>query len=790
MILLTGAPMAVAQAQTGTITGVVQARADGQPIGDAVVRVDGTSLSTTTNPAGRFRFETVAVGRLTLVIQAPGFLELRVADVQVQSGTPSQVIAVLEPTPNFLERVQVTAAKQPLSVGDVAAQVDVIDRGLMERRNDQKLTQAIEHVPGAVVSTQLGIFESVMLRGMPRGDPEFTNTLLLVDGVPQTTSRNASRVVGLTIYDATNIEVVRGPNTATYGRTAIGGSVNVRTADPTTAPEFAVDFTGGQQGTVKGLARVSGPIKDWGGYYVSLGSERSTGYYNTKTGGDFSTGNTAVFGKLTFVPDARSFGSVSYNWVTSDNSTPTNEPIIDGQLLHVIDPRFDRFTNFNIPGPNYHQGEGRLTVNYTRQLAPWAKLVEVFGYRSVHQQFTDDGDFIGSPFDLATQTIFQYPFSQDLKEDVFYQELHVEFLPKLGTIKNSLMVGGTYEHDGGTLATDFIYTDPENEGFPMNYLTPVIPPRDTWSHDVQPTRTYHVGITGLFAQYRIEPWTRWVFAGGGRYDRLTLDNTAEGSTKVEDSFSAFSPKASATYKLLGQDGSSQRPAVNLYASYSRAFLPPRAPSSLTPANVQLNLQPETIDNVEGGLKGSLYGGRMSVEATYFWMKEDGVVLTRRQGPFFFPTNAGEQRYKGFETGVSMAVTPKVSAYANAAFYRNRFGEFVIQSADGDEVLTGNRLPISPNYVVNWGVTFLPYKAVDATINVKHMGGVAADRENTFEIDPYTLVDAAVTWRRGPLRVTLSGRNLFNQEYYWNADGETADPGRPRQILATMSVSFR
>src|SRR5439155_7727670 len=45
---------------------------------------------------------------------------------------------------------------------------------------------------------------------------------------------------------------------------------------------------------------------------------------------------------------------------------------------------------------------------------------------------------------------------------------------------------------------------------------------------------------------------------------------------------------------------------------------------------------------------------------------------------------------------------------------------------------------SPNYVVNWGVTFLPYKAVDATINVKHMGGVAA-----------------VTWRRGGLRVTMS-----------------------------------
>jgi len=31
---------------------------------------------------------------------------------------------------------------------------------------------------------------------------------------------------------------------------------------------------------------------------------------------------------------------------------------------------------------------------------------------------------------------------------------------------------------------------------------------------------------------------------------------------------------------------------------------------------------------------------------------------------------------------------------------------------------------------------------------------------------------------------------FNQEYYWNADGETADPGRPRQVLVTTAVRLK
>src|SRR5215468_365739 len=371
-------PTTAAQAQaSGTgIAGIVVSKQSGQAVADATLAVEGGSATATTNAGGRFRIDAPA-GEIILLVKAPGFLDLRTAAIAVRAGEMSQITVDLDVTPNYMERVQVTATKTPLSVGDVAAQTDIVDKAAIDSRGDQSLVQAIAHVPGAIVSTQLGVFESVMLRGLPRGDPEFTNTLLLVDGVPQTTSRNGSRVVGLTINDASNIEIVRGPNSALYGRTAIGGSVNVLTANPTATPELNIDLAGGQFGTGKGVVKASGPIAQWGGYYFSLGKERTGGYYNTKTGGDYVNGNVAGFGKLTFSPDSKSFGSVSFNRVDSDNSTPTNEPIVDGQLLHVIDPRFDRLTNFNIPGPNYHQGESRLTANYTadRILRPSGRSV-------------------------------------------------------------------------------------------------------------------------------------------------------------------------------------------------------------------------------------------------------------------------------------------------------------------------------------------------------------------------------------------------------------------------------
>jgi iron complex outermembrane receptor protein len=784
---------AAAQSKTGTVAGTVVARETGRPVSDATILVEGTNLTAVANGVGRFRLDGVPEGPRIVVASGPGFLQLRVPDVLVRANETTPLVIELELTPNILERVQVTATKSELSIGDVAAQTDIIDRSTIERRNDQSLVQAVEHVPGAVVATQLGMFESVQLRGLPRDDNEFTNTLLLIDGVPQVDSRNSGRTVGLPIHDASSIEVVRGPNSALYGRTAIGGSINVRTADPAPQQEFGVDFTGGQFGVAKGVVKASGPVRAWGGYFVSAETERSSGFYKSKTE-DVKQDRWSLFGKLTFAPDTKSAGFITFNAVRSDNSTPTNEPFIDGRLLHEIEPGFDRLTSFNIPGPNYVHGDDRITVNYTRQFAPWARLTEIFGYRKQKADFIDDGDFIGSPFDTDANTLTMLPFSQQRHEDVIYQELRGEFTTNGARVKNSLIVGGSYERNSGDLTNnEFFFTEDNEDGFTINYLNPVIPPRREWLSFTGVDRFYHLGNTGLFFQNILEPMPRLIVTGGGRYDRLALNNQrGVGGPILNQTFEAFSPKVSATVKLAGVETNSPA-TVNLYGAYSQAFLPPRVPSGLTATNVADNIQPEDIENYEVGVKGSALNGRVSFETTYFNMKEEGVVLSIRQGPLFIPTNSGELKYKGVETGVRIAATPKVSLYVNASFYHNRFGEFVIQDEEdpsNDVSLTGNRLAISPDHVVNWGATFTPVASTDITFDVKHVGDTATDRENTFTVPAYTLFDIAGSWRKGPMRITLSGKNLFNEDYYWSGGSETLDPGAPRQLLITTSFLFK
>ena len=781
--------------QAGGIAGSVVATEDGRPVPGALVTIEGSNLVAVTDVVGRFEIENVPAGPTTLIVRASGFVDLLVPSVPVTVGMTASLTIELEVTPNFLERVQVTASRAPLSIGEVAAQADIVDRSTFEARGDQSLTAAISHVPGVVVSTQAGSFESVMLRGLPRDGNEFTSTLLLIDGVPQTDSRNSSRVINLPITDASSIEVIRGPNSALYGRTAIGGSINVRTADPTPEHQTGFDITGGGFGMLKGVAKASGPLDDWGGYYVSASSERNSGFY--KGPFDFTVDETALFAKMTFVPDAKSFGSVSVNRVISDQSLPTNEPIVDGQFLSDLSPEFDRLSDLNVPGPNYHQSEGRVTANYTRQFSDALRMVNVFGHRQIQYKFIDSGDITGAPFDLASNTMTMYPFEMQTDEDIFYEELRFEFEPNLGLLRDLeplVIAGGSYEHTTGFGAGNLMYTDPSTFGWPLNYLNPVHPAKSDWEFFRFGGNDYSVGIMGLFGQLSIEPTNRLLLTAGGRYDRLALDNRLtfrDGQPVVKDTFDAFSPKVSAVFQLLPDDADA---VVNAYAQYSQAFLPPRRPSGLRPGDDEIKLNPEDIDNYEVGLKGGLLDGDVSFELAYFRMTRDGIVHSVRQGPFFVPTNAGEHKYRGIETGINWSATPQVSIYANGAFYHNRFGTFLIESSRGNTVLTGNRLPIAPDRIINAGAVITPAPDINIRLDVKYVGDVMLDQGNTFELSPYTLFDAAVSWHLGPTtRVTLSAHNLLNEEYYWNGDtsrAESADPGAPRQILLTTSFNFR
>jgi outer membrane receptor protein involved in Fe transport len=83
------------------------------------------------------------------------------------------------------------------------------------------------------------------------------------------------------------------------------------------------------------------------------------------------------------------------------------------------------------------------------------------------------------------------------------------------------------------------------------------------------------------------------------------------------------------------------------------------------------------------------------------------------------------------------------------------------------------LDATPNYLETVQVT--------ATKSAQSVGDVAA---------PTATVSRGTIERRGDLRVTLSARNLFNAEYSFDGNSESADPGPTRQVLLSTTIRLR
>jgi len=127
-----------------------------------------------------------------------------------------------------LSDVVVTATRMARPVGDVVADITIIDRETLERAGPEGLADVLARVPGLEMYRNGGVGNatSVFVRG-----GESRHTVVLVDGV-RLDSQNVSgganwNTIPLSQID--HIEIVRGPTSAVYGSDAVAGVIQIFT---------------------------------------------------------------------------------------------------------------------------------------------------------------------------------------------------------------------------------------------------------------------------------------------------------------------------------------------------------------------------------------------------------------------------------------------------------------------------------------------------------------------------------------------------------------------------------
>ncbi len=132
-----------------------------------------------------------------------------------------------------LEEIVVTARKRDESYQDVPITVAAFTERQIESAGIQKPGDFIALVPNmTLVETQNAGTSFVVVRGVSQARNSEPSVAVLVDGVLETNPAEFNQE----LFDIAQIEVLKGPQGALYGRNAIGGAIIIRTREP--ADEF------------------------------------------------------------------------------------------------------------------------------------------------------------------------------------------------------------------------------------------------------------------------------------------------------------------------------------------------------------------------------------------------------------------------------------------------------------------------------------------------------------------------------------------------------------------------
>jgi len=191
------------------------------------------------------------------------FLLLASTAAAVMAATPGAATAQAQTTDSAqLEEIIVTSTKRAERLQDVPVSVTAVTADVLERNNVRELGDLVKLSPGLVINygSQPGNF-SINMRGIgtfSNGIAVESDVAVVIDDVPVGFQAAAFK----DLIDVERVEVLRGPQSTLFGKSAIAGVLNIATAAPTREFSGKGMLLVTDDGEKRIGFTVSGPVKD------------------------------------------------------------------------------------------------------------------------------------------------------------------------------------------------------------------------------------------------------------------------------------------------------------------------------------------------------------------------------------------------------------------------------------------------------------------------------------------------------------------------------------------------
>ena len=689
------------------------------------------------------RRRSLLAATTALTLAWPGAAYAQVAEApNATDATPPATAA--GPAPQTGDQdIVVTARKRAETVLDVPIAVTAISGNTLQERGLNSVREAATLAPGLNIASDGAGRAFVSIRGVG-------NTLvqsvqpgvgLFINGIyqPNTSYQNNP------LLDVDRIEVLRGPQGTLYGKNTLGGAINVITRQPSNEVVARGNFSAaGPDDSILASASISGPIiEDVLQVRFAAGHRQQDGFLrNDLLGIDANPFKTdSLGGTIRFAPVGDLVLTVNgyYDWVKGAN-TP---------YARVTGPTdYSRIVQFNAPNMVEYRYRGVNARLETPIEAISSKLTLVGSYDARNGESpNNDADF--GPLDIARSR-----GTDRLRTKTLEARLDSELT---GTI--STLLG-------------LFYSREETRAFDLTRILPANLARTT--NNATKADTY-----AAFGTIFWKPSAAWEVALGMRYDHedrrangdvtiavgpatlpTTISNAALKSDQVE-------PRLSVTRHWNSQ--------LMTYASVARGyrgggFNAPTAPirqykgdSAWTYEVGSKYVSPDRVLSVSGNVFYSDYSDYIGLNS---------IAPATGGGLVTVDLNSGDVESYGAELEATVRPVTNWSINGSVTYVHARLTDSTPYTLVTGRTLPSDRLTFQPDFSGNLYSDYTIPLGGEDTLTLT--GGVVAkgkrlaatlNQTTPTILKGYALVNAAITYRSGPLELAAFANNILQQDYF-------------------------
>ncbi len=659
----------------------------------------------------------------------------------VMSLSPAFLHAQDERTSPVVEEIVVTAGFRDSDLMNMPVSVTVIDEAIIEDRAAQHLETVLNTSANINFSSGGSRARFVQVRGV--GDLEqfvdpkhFPSVGITVDDIDLGGTANAGM-----LFDAQQVEILRGPQGTRFGGSALAGMVNIRSNRPTESLEGYVEVGAGNYGSWNVGGVISGPLSDTVTGRLAIQQNNSDGYIdNVFLGRDDTNGydETSIRATLNFDPTDHSVYSLTafyfdgrngYDAFSLDNTRDTlsDEPGRDHQKSLALAGRAE-----------WQVGESSTL----QAVATWLDSDLEYG-------FDEDWTFVGICDGTLCDPVFDlFSNTDNYLRDRDEISLDIRLLGDSPGSETQYVVG--------------IYSQQRDEDLHREYYG------DFFSF-------YEARRQAIYGQVEIAVNERLGLTAGLRYERFddNYQDTFGFQSSSDDSLQSgeltLSYQAAGSTLLYATLSRGNKPGgVNTEASANLPFMQPVFQSFMQP---RLTIDTETLLNRELGLKGAYLGNRLVLRAALFHMDRHDAQLESWMwdGVNFlwigFLDNVDGSNW-GAEIELHYQLSDRVELFGSLGWLETEIEEITTFDLNLDDFVTRYDIDQakSPKWQFNLGTNLAFSEKLSARLELEGRDDSRFGYYHGESIDSYVLMNASLRYRLGRTELRLWARNLTDQDY--------------------------